>query len=142
MFGVDDAVSAVAGIGGKLIDRLWPDPTEAAKAKLELMKMQQAGELQQMATEAGLMQGQIDINKIEAGSDNLFVSGARPFIMWVCGISFAWNFVGLSIVKTIFAAFHNPIQLSPADLAELTPVLFALLGLGGMRSYEKTKGVA
>ena len=88
------------------------------------------------------MQGQIDINKIEAGSDNIFVSGWRPFIGWVCGMAFAWNFIGLSIVKAGLAAAHNPMPLAPADLADMMPVLIGLLGLGGMRSWEKAKGVA
>ena len=73
-----DPISAALDIGGKLIDRLWPDPTQAAAAKLELLKMQQEGDL-------AVMVAQTDINKIEAGSSSLFVAGWRPFVGWVCG---------------------------------------------------------
>ena len=73
-----DPISAVLDIGGKLIDRLWPDPLQAANAKLELLKMQQNGDLAQMVA-------QTDINKVEAASSSLFIAGWRPFIGWGCG---------------------------------------------------------
>src|SRR5690348_17894674 len=80
MIGVDDIVTAVSGVAGKLIDRLWPDPTQAAAAKLELLKMEQTGELAQLASTTDLLKGQLDINKAEAGNSNVFVAGWRPFI--------------------------------------------------------------
>jgi len=68
-----DPVTALLDIGGKVIDRLWPDPTQAANAKLELFKLQQSGELAQIA-------GQLEINKVEAANPSVFVSGWRPFV--------------------------------------------------------------
>ena len=79
-----DPISAALDIGGKLIDRLWPDPTQAAAAKLELLKLQQSGELQQIT-------GQLEINKVEAANPSVFVSGWRPFIGWVCGTALAYQ---------------------------------------------------
>ena len=61
-----DPISAALDIGGKLIDRLWPDPTQAAQAKLELFKLQQSGELAQIT-------GQLEINKVEAANSSVFV---------------------------------------------------------------------
>ncbi len=81
-----DPVTALLDIGGKVIDRLWPDPVQAAQAKLELMKLQQSGELTQIA-------GQLEINKAEASNPNPFTSGWRPFIGCVCGAGFALQFV-------------------------------------------------
>ena len=81
-----DPVSALLDIGGKVLDRVFPDPAQQAAAKLELMKLQQSGELAQLA-------GQMDINKIEAASSSIFVSGWRPAIGWVCGAGFAVQFV-------------------------------------------------
>jgi len=91
-----DPVSALLDIGGKVIDRVWPDPVQAATAKLELVKLQQSGELAAMA-------GQLEINKVEAASASVFVSGWRPFIGWVCGAACAWNWIGLKIALFLAA---------------------------------------
>jgi len=86
--------------------------------------------------------GQLEINKAEAASASVFVSGWRPFIGWVCGIACAWNWVGISVAKVIAAFFQYPIVLTPADLSEMLPVLMGMLGLGVLRTAEKIKGVA
>ena len=130
-----DPISAILNIGSKVIDRVWPDPTQAAAAKLELFKLQQSGELQQIM-------GQLEINKVEAGSASVFVSGWRPFIGWICGAACAWNWIGISIAKIIAAFAHYDINLSPADLSEMLPVLMGMLGLGALRPVEKIQGVA
>jgi len=130
-----DPITAVLDIGSKVIDRLWPDPAQAASAKLELYKLQQSGELQQIM-------GQLEINKAEAASASVFVSGWRPFIGWTCGAACAWNWVGISVAKVIAAFFQYPIVLTPADLSEMLPVLMGMLGLGVLRTAEKMKGVA
>jgi hypothetical protein len=130
-----DPVSALLEIGGKVIDRVWPDPAQAAAAKLELIKLQQSGELQQIV-------GQLEINKTEAANPSVFVSGWRPFIGWVCGAACAWNWVGLPVVKALATYYGHPLTLSPADLSEMMPVLIGMLGLGGMRTVEKIQGVA
>ena len=130
-----DPVSALLDIGGKVIDRLWPDPVAAASAKLELVKMQQSGELQIIA-------GQLDINKEEAKSSSVFVSGWRPFIGWVCGAACAWNWIGLKIVLFAAELYGKPLHISSADISEMMPVLMGMLGLGGLRTFEKIQGVA
>jgi hypothetical protein len=130
-----DPITAILSIGSKVIDRLWPDPTQAAAAKLELFKLQQSGELQQIM-------GQLEINKVEAGNASVFVSGWRPFIGWMCGAACAWNWIGISIAKTIAAFAQYNINLSPADLSEMLPILMGMLGLGALRTVEKIQGVA
>lgn len=129
-----DPVTAILDIGSKVIDRLWPDPLQAANAKLELFKLQQSGELQQMA-------GQLAINAEEAKSASIFVSGWRPFIGWVCGLAVAWNWIGLKIVLFIAAWYGKDLHLAPADISEMMPVLMGMLGLGGLRTIEKIQGV-
>jgi hypothetical protein len=124
-----DPVSALLDIGGKVIDRVWPDPAQAASAKLELMKLQQSGELAQIA-------GQLEINKIEAANPNLFVSGWRPFIGWICGTGLAYQF----LVYPILIAFIPKVQ--QLDMGTLITLLTGLLGLGAMRTVEKMNGVA
>lgn len=130
-----DPVTIMLGIGNKVIDRLWPDPAQAAAAKLELFKLQQSGEL-------AVITGQMEINKAEAANPSVFVSGWRPFIGWVCGAACAWNWIGLPIAKALAVYHQVPFALSPADLSEMMPVLIGLLGLGGLRTVEKIQGVA
>jgi hypothetical protein len=130
-----DPVTIMLGIGNKVIDRLWPDPAQAAAAKLELFKLQQSGEL-------AVITGQMEINKAEAANPSVFVAGWRPFIGWVCGAACAWNWIGLPLAKALAVYHQVPFALNSADLSEMMPVLIGLLGLGGLRTVEKIQGVA
>jgi len=121
-------IGSVADLAGTVINKIWPDKSEQEK--------------QQLAAAVMVVQGQIDINKVEAKSANWFVSGARPFIMWVCGMGCAWNWIGLPIGKFALALAGVTISLSPADLSEMMPLLLGMLGLGGLRTMEKINGVA
>ena len=129
-----DPVTILLGIGSKVIDKIWPDETQANAAKLELMKMQMSGELAQMA-------GQLKINEVEAANPSVFVSGWRPFIGWVCGMACAWNWIGLPIAVALAAFLGKSFGLKPADLTEMMPILFGMLGLGGLRTIEKINSV-
>jgi hypothetical protein len=128
-----DPVTAALEIGGKLIDRWFPDPVIAADKKLDLIKLQQSGDL-------AIIAGQTDINKIEASSQNLFVSGWRPFIGWVCGAACAWNWIGISVANVAFTLFQHPVTLKSADITDMMPILIGMLGLGGLRTVEKIQG--
>lgn len=121
-------VGEVADLAGKVIDRLWPDKSEQERA--------------QLAAAVSVVQGQLDINKAEAASSSVFVAGWRPFIGWVCGTACAWNWIALPAAKFVLAYLGQAVQLAPADLAEMWPLLMGMLGLGTLRTYEKTKGVA
>lgn len=130
-----DPVSAILDIGGKVIDRLWPDPVQRDAAKLELFKMQQSGELLTMTA-------QTDINKTEAASSSLFVAGWRPFIGWTCGAAFAYKFVVAPALVFVLVVLGHPVTLPVLDFTEMSTVLMGMLGLGAMRSAEKIKGVS
>lgn len=130
-----DPVSVLLEIGGKVIEKIWPDPAQAAAAKFELFKLQQSGDLAQMA-------GQMQINQEEAKSSSVFVSGWRPFIGWVCGVACAWNWIGLGIAKVVAELLGSHITLAPASIEEMMPILMGMLGLGAYRTVEKLKGVA
>lgn len=130
-----DPVTAILNIGEELINRIFPDPTQAAAAKLELVKLQQSGEL-------AVMTAQTDINKEEAKSSSVFVSGWRPFIGWVCGAGCAWNWIGLPLATFGMTVAGYHIDVKPADLSEMFPLLMGMLGIGGLRTVEKIKGVA
>jgi hypothetical protein len=129
--------------GGKIIDRLFPDPDKAQQAKIELFKLQQSGELAQLAAETDLAKGQLAVNTEEAKSSSIFVSGWRPFIGWVCGSAFAMNFVvGPIITFSVQAFLGKNFPWPTLDFATIMPVLLGMLGLSGMRSYDKAKGTA
>lgn len=123
-----DPLTAGLDLAKVAVNKIWPDKTEQEKAEL--------------AAAVAMVQGQLDINKAEAASGNAFVGGWRPFIGWICGAAFAWNWVGLPIAMFVLAYVGKPITLSQADMTEMMPVLMGMLGLGALRSYEKTKGVA
>lgn len=131
MFGFDDAAGAIAGTIGKVIDKVFPDPMQAAQAKALLEAQEFAPLLEQ-----------IKINLQEAASTNPFVAGWRPFIGWVCGTAFAYKFVGQPLLIFILLNFNPdyPVHLLPQlDWTELSTVLFGLLGLSYHRTQEKTK---
>lgn len=125
----------------KVLDRVIPDPVKQAEMKIELLKLEQAGDFKALEFEAAQMAGQMDINKIEAASDSLFVSGWRPFIGWVCGVAFAIQFVvGPLLAYGAMVFYDKVVKLPSMDWDQLMPVLFGMLGLGAYRTYEKVKG--
>lgn len=115
-----------------IIDKLIPDTAKAAelKAELEMELIKQTGK-------------QLEINKQEAGHTNLFVAGWRPFIGWTCGISFAYHFLGYPFLVLILSLNGQDMSILPVfDMQSLMTVLMGMLGLGGLRTYEKYKGIS
>jgi hypothetical protein len=125
-----DSVTALFEIGGKVLDRVLPDPAQQAAAKLELMKLQQNGELTQIA-------GQMEINKVEAASSSIFVSGWRPAIGWICGAGFAVQFVIGPLAEWGSSLAGHPVKFPQMDTGTMMPLLLGMLGLGGLRTAEK-----
>jgi hypothetical protein len=130
-----DPLSGLFGIGQALIDKLIPDPKQKADAILKLEEMKQSGDLAVIA-------GQNDINKIEATNTNLFVSGWRPFIGWICGTALAFQLVAAPIIMWSYDIAGHPVVLPQMQTELLTTLLVGMLGLGGMRTVEKLQGVA
>jgi len=127
------------------IDKIWPDKTEADKAKAALEQAQLVGALKEMENEWDNAKAQIEINKQEAVSNNAFVAGWRPFIGWTCGAAFAYTYVLQPVFVMVLNVSGNPIDpnyLVKLDFSEINPVLFGMLGLGALRTYEKVKGVS
>ena len=125
-----DPVTALFEVGSKVLDRVLPDPAQQAAAKLELMKLQQNGELAQIT-------GQMDINKVEAASSSIFVSGWRPSIGWICGAGFAVQFVIGPLAEWGSALYGHPVKFPQMDTGTMMPLLLGMLGLGGLRTAEK-----
>lgn len=138
-----DPVSALLDVGGKIIERLWPDPVQRDAAKLELFKLQQSGELAQLAAETDLAKGQLEVNKAEAASGNAYASSWRPTVGYVCVAGLFYTFLLQPLLPwfaTVCGAHVPP--LPPLDTNVLMTLLLGMLGIGGMRTAEKVKGVA
>ena len=82
---------------------------------------------------------QIEVNKVEAGATNLFVSGWRPFVGWTCGVALCYHFVLQPFLLFLLHSFGYQVDLPVFDMTTLTTILLGMLGLGGMRSFEKVK---
>lgn len=129
-------VGSIAGGLFQLIDSLFTTEEERQNAKLRLIELQQKGQLAQLA-----------VNATEAQHENIFVAGWRPFIGWVCGIAFAYNFIlqpmltfGIWAASTYFGVVVPFDQLPDLDMTSLLTVLGGILGLGTLRTYEKATG--
>lgn len=130
-----DPISAALDLGNTLITRIFPDPAQAANAKLELLKLQQSGDL-------ATMTAQTDINKEEAKSASLFVSGWRPAIGWVCALALFYQYLLKPLTMGILPAFNVNIPPLPGLDDNLWQLMMGMLGMGGLRTFEKVQGVA
>lgn len=120
-----------------LLDKLFPDPEKANEAKLKLLELQQSGVLAELQAATDLAKGQLAINTEEAKSANLFVSGWRPSVGWCCSIALFYEFLARPVAIGLgYGSFPD------LDMGDLNSLLFALLGIGGLRTIEKIKKVA
>jgi hypothetical protein len=119
-----------------LLDKVIEDKDQKAQLAHELATM-----ADRHAQDLAL--AQIEVNKAEASSGSLFKGGWRPFIGWVCGGAFAYHFVLQPVI--VFGVLTAGIDLPPLpefDMASLMTVMMGMLGLGGLRTYEKQKGIS
>ena len=135
-------ISGLFSAAQSLIERFFPDPEKKAAAQLELLKMQQNGDLAQLAAETDLAKLQVQVNLEEAKSANWFVAGWRPFIGWTCGCGLAY----VAIIEPLarFAAqvwFHYTGAFPVIDTTITMQVLLGMLGLAAARTVEKVKNV-
>lgn len=127
MFGFGDAVAA----GLTIIDKFIPDPQAKIAAEAALRDAL-----------LGVDKAQMQVNAAEAASPSLFVAGWRPAVGWCCTIAMAWSYIVQPVAVFTLAQFDVLVTLPTLDLSTMMPVLLGMLGMGGLRTYEKTKGVA
>jgi len=118
-----------------LLDKFVEDKDQKAKLAHELATM-----ADKHAQEA--MLAQLEINKAEAASGSLFKGGWRPVAGWTCAFAFLYHFIikDLIVFACAIAGVEIP-ELPEFDMGTLLTVLGGMLGIGGLRSYEKTKGL-
>lgn len=124
-----------------VIDKLIPDPEAKAKAKLDVLKMEQEGEFKKIDADLRVMLAQAEINKAEAASSDAFRGSWRPAVGWVCVTGMAWTYVASPLLGWLSAAKGWPAPPT-IDTFDLLIMLGGMLGFGGMRSFERIKGRA
>lgn len=128
---------------GTVLDKLFPDPAKANEAKLELLRLQQQGALAELDADVKLALAQATTNTAEAANPSIFVSGWRPGAGWACVLGLVYQFLLQPLLPWLTAVCGVTVPELPAiDSATLTTLLMGLLGLGGLRTFERAKGVA
>jgi hypothetical protein len=128
-------IGPLAELAQSIINRLWPDASEEEKAKLTLA-------LAELNTALALAQGQAAVNAVEAANPSLWVSGWRPGVGWICVVALGYQYVVYPLLLWL-VAFYPALHAPPPVVSEiLLELMFGMLGVAGLRSYEKTKGIA
>jgi len=120
---------------GKVLDKTLTDKNARASAQEELSKMALSGELAEIA-------GQLEINKVEAASPSLFVSGWRPATGWICNLGLLYQFLLRPLLTWGAVVVGHPNPAPDLDMGTLMVLLTGMLGFGGLRSFDKQNGVA
>jgi hypothetical protein len=121
--------------GSEILKRVWPDASEAEKAKLTMF-------LAQLDAEAKAQQAQIAVNEAEAANPSLFVAGWRPAVGWICVVAMGYQYIVYPLLLWAVAFWPALVAPKPVLSDVLYELLFGMLGLAGMRTWEKVKGVA
>jgi hypothetical protein len=127
-------LQALIGPVSSILEKAIPDADLRRKLSHDISTMAEKNAHEQI-------KAQLDINKTEAAHKNLFVSGWRPAVGWTCCLGMASNFLIIPMTNFILAVVGSEIKIPLIDLQTMMPVLLGMLGLGGMRTYEKAKGV-
>lgn len=128
-------LSSLVPAVSNVLDKVVEDKDQKAKLAHEIATL-----AEKQAHEAAM--AQVEVNKAEAQHRSIFVAGWRPFIGWTCGVALAYHFVLAPLIIFGVAWYGAEIPKIPAfDMDSLMTVLLGMLGLGGMRSFEKAKGL-
>ena len=134
-------LTALFEAGKMAIERIWPDPIRRAEEVRKLEELHQAGDLARLDAQVKLLLGQIEVNKIEAASSSLLVSGWRPFAGWVGGVAFGYAAILEPILRFFSVVmFEYQGTFPEINTGLTTQVLMGMLGLGLMRSFDKKNG--
>ena len=128
-------ISSLIGPVSGILDKVIEDKDQKAKLAFELSTMADTHAQQALLA-------QLDINKAEAASGSLFKGGWRPFVGWICGFALLYHFILSPLIIFIVTLTGTTIPPLPEfDMGSLMTVLLGMLGIGGLRTYEKQKGL-
>jgi len=125
---------------GSVIDKIFPDATAAAEAKIKMIELEQAGEFKQIESDLKRDLAQMEINKVEAQSPSLFKSGWRPAVGWTCVAGLIYSTLVYPLLTWV-AVVWNVLPPPNIDTGVLVTLLGGLLGIGTLRTYEKKMGL-
>jgi hypothetical protein len=128
-------LNALIGPVTGLLDKFIEDKDQKAALAHEVATMAE-NHAQELA------KGQLEVNKVEAAHQSLFVAGWRPAVGWVCVLGMFGNFITIPFSNFILALLELDIIIPLVPLETMMPVLMGMLGLGAMRTYEKKSGVS
>ncbi len=134
-------LGSIFNIGREILNRVFPDPQARAAAELELLKAQQEGAFRELDAELQRSLAQTNINAVEAASPSMFVSGWRPAVGWIGVSTLAYQYLLRPLLPWLLQAAGHPVPDMPALDNGMFELVMLMLGLGGMRSYDKLKGV-
>jgi hypothetical protein len=123
-----DPISAGLDLATTVVNKLWPDKSAAEQA--------------QLAAAVAMVQGQLDINKAEAANPSVLTSGWRPAIGWVCAAALMAQYIARPMLQWVGILTGHDWPTLPGIDDNLWQLMLGMLGLGGLRSFEKVKGVA
>ena len=132
-----DPISALFDLGKTAIEKIWPDPTQRAQELRLLEEMKQRGDLAELNAHVLLLQGQMNINVKEAEHKSVFVAGWRPFVGWVGGFSLAYVSIIEPLMRFTAVMVGYEGEFPAIDTNLNMQVLMGMLGIAGMRSYDK-----
>jgi len=133
---------ALIPVIGTILEKVLPDPQASADAKIRLMELAQKGELAVLDAETKLALGQLEVNKVEAGTD-MFRGGWRPATGWACVFGLVYQFLIQPLLPWLVVVCGGSVPpLPPIDNETLMVLLTGMLGLGGLRTFERIKGKA
>jgi len=116
---------------GKIVDELHTSDEEKAQAKIKLKEL-----------ENDLQTKQMEINKVEAGHKSVFVAGWRPALGWIIVIILGYSYLFQPFIAMTLKIIGKDVELPNLNLDQIFPLILGMLGLGGLRSFEKSKGIA
>lgn len=116
---------------GNIVDEVFTSEDERNQAKISIQKI-----------EARLKEKQMDINKVEAGHRSIFIAGWRPALGWISALSVGYVYLFQPFIVMGLKIAGSDVELPSLDLSQLMPLILGMLGLGGLRTIEKAKGVA
>lgn len=128
-------LGSVADLANGVINRIWPDASEAEKGKLTIA-------LAQLNAELETAKGQTAVNAVEASNSSVWVAGWRPGLGWICVAALGYQFILYPLLLWLVVVWPDLHPPQPVVSEMLWELMFGILGLSSLRTYEKTKGVA
>lgn len=124
-------IGEIANLAGSIVDRIWPDKTQTEKDQAAL-------QIQQMLQDSQERLAQVEVDKAEASTGKFFIAGARPTLIWVGAVMAASKYILIPWYLIIMHSFGKMVEVPDVAFLEYSPILLGMLGL---RTYEKKTGV-